>query len=239
MTRFAATLTHEVRLQARHRIYHVSAVLAPLLGGMLALLPSQYRSVEVIVPATMAFTFVITAFFFAGALILLEKSEGSLVARVVSPLRPAEDLAAKVLTLAGLAVAESAVVLAIGIGPAALSGRIVYAGIPLAILFALAGVMLVARYDNVNAYLMPAAGAIVVLLLPLLVVVGVAPPLWFAWHPVAPALWWLQGSASPLGSETWIFGLLGSAGWLAGAWTLSLRAHVRSAVVYARPGVIR
>ena len=42
---------------------------------------------------------VIGTFYFMGGLVLLEKDEGSLEARVTTPLKPTEYLSAKVLTL--------------------------------------------------------------------------------------------------------------------------------------------
>ena len=215
MRRLLATIRTDASIQARHGFYVVSAILAPLLGWFLGLVPDAYVDLARILPAVMAFNLLITTFFFVGALVLLEKAQGSLRARVVSPLRPREILASKVLTLTLLGLVESLAVVAIAFGPAAIHVGVIAGGALLGALYVLLGIVTIVRYETFDAYILPAVGVTMVLLLPLLHVSGLAPSELWAVHPVLPALLLMQ---EPVGG-TLAFAFVGSLGWiLLAAW---------------------
>lgn len=116
MRRFVAAAGCDVVVQARHGFYVVSAVLAPLLGVSLGALPAERLSMQMMLPAVMAFNLLVTTFFFVGALVLLEKAQGSLCALAVCPICPHEYLGAKVTALVFLGLAESLAVVVIAFG---------------------------------------------------------------------------------------------------------------------------
>jgi hypothetical protein len=119
-------------------------------------------------------------FYFLAALVLLERDEGSLQARRVTPLRQHEYLGSKLMTLTALALAENLIIVVLFHGTGfrwlLMSGAIVVASALLALL----GVIAVARHDSINTFLMPSVhpimGAALLLLVPMLVITLAAAP---------------------------------------------------------------
>ena len=111
---------------------------------------------------------VINSFFFVGALVLLEKGEGTLEAQGVTPLCTSEYLASEVITLTLLALLQNVIV--VGLVAHVTSGMLqLIAGTALASTFyVLLGFVAVTRYNSINEYLLPSFLYVAVLLLPLL-----------------------------------------------------------------------
>ncbi|MCB0149342.1 MAG: hypothetical protein KDE01_17035, partial [Caldilineaceae bacterium] len=154
--RIQATLWCDVRLQARNGFYYASAVMAVITIIVLRLLPVQ--DLSWLLPVMIVNNLIVNGFFFMSGLVLLEKAEGTIEAQIVTPLRGSEYLAAKVGTLALLSLVEN---LAIGVAVAGFAFRpdLLAAGIVLGTaLYALAGFVVVARYDALNTFLLPAVG---------------------------------------------------------------------------------
>jgi fluoroquinolone transport system permease protein len=156
MNRLLSTIRCDIRLQHRNGFYYATAfVVAVYALGLSQLHAAVPVNLGWLLPAVLLNNLLITTFYFVGALVLLEKAEGTLAAQVVSPLRTGEYLAAKVLTLTALALVYNlaVVVLIVGIGfgaPALIAGVGVMAA-----LMVMAGFIVVARYDAVNEYLLP------------------------------------------------------------------------------------
>lgn len=174
---------------------------------------------------------VMNGFFFVAGLVLLEKGEGTLEAQVVTPLRSAEYLTSKVLSLTALTLLESTLIalLAVGTGVGWL-GLLAGAAL-LTPLLVLTGFLLVSRYDTINEFLFPAAVAVAVLSMPLLASAGLFgesfPRFWTYLMPVEPAWLLLHASIAPVTQEQALFGLLAAAVWLALAALLAQRAFHR------------
>ncbi len=115
MSRLAATLRLDARLQARNRVYVIIGVVALALAFALRALftPDQLRF---FMPLIALSGVGITAFVLVGVLLLLERLEGTLDVVLVSPLRPGEYLASKLLTVTALALVEGAVIAGIAYG---------------------------------------------------------------------------------------------------------------------------
>lgn len=163
MTRLAALVAHDVRLQFRYGIYaayaFVVAVYAAILLAAGPALPSWVAPVLIFIdPAGVGFIFL-------GALMLLERSEGVRRALATSPLGATDYLASKVVTLTAMALVASAILMAIGHRPAepplllltvALTSM-TYVGI---------GVLCARRFATVNGYLIVAGALLTPLILP-------------------------------------------------------------------------
>lgn len=191
MKRFLAALGSEIVRQYRHGFYAVSIVLVLLFGWLLRLLPEASLP-SWLLPALVALSLLLTTFFFIGALVLLEKAEGVLWALATSPLRGAEYLAAKVVSLSVLALAETSLLLAIGFGPRALTVELLLGGAALGVLYSLAGFITIARNDSFNEYFLPAIGVTILLLAPLLHLGGLVSTPLALLHPAYPALLLMQ-----------------------------------------------
>ena len=108
MKRMVTTLRWDVVLQFRNGFYYVSAFFILIWVGLWSQLPNAHTlDYAVILPGLVVLNLLITTFYFVGALVLLEKAEGTLTGLVVTPLHAGEYLAARVLSLTLLAMLES------------------------------------------------------------------------------------------------------------------------------------
>ena len=215
MSRLLTALRWEAVLQARSQFYTLTAVVAVIWIVLVRLLPAALRATpEAIAPAFIAVNLQITAFYFATALVLLEKGQGALRALVVSPLRPGEYLAAKVLSLMALGIAENGLVVAVVFGLDLNWGWLLLGTAALGAIYVLLGLGVIARYDAINAFLMPSVLIIFTLTTALLAFYELV-PLWsMAWHPVLPPLLLMRAAWVPIGVDALAYGLIGSVVWL-------------------------
>ena len=153
---------------------------------------------------------------YVGAMFLFERDEGTLDALFVSPLRPAEYLWLKIITLTALATIESAVMIGEATLIMSLSQDVSWPNIPLllagiagvGVLYTLVGIVLVVRYDRVTEFLFPMAGAAVVLQLPILHFSGwVLHPL-FLVIPTSALMMLIQGAYVPLAAWQFFYATL-------------------------------
>jgi fluoroquinolone transport system permease protein len=169
----------------------------------------------------------ITAFYFAAALLLLEKGQGVVAALVTSPLRPWEYIGVKALTLVLLGTAEQVAIEVSVFGPDERWGWLLLGTALAGACYVCVGLAVAARHTAINTFLIPSIGGITVLSLPLLGYYNLLPPWTFAWHPLAPSLVLLEGTSRPITMTLAIFGILGGLGWCAVAfpWARYLFAH--------------
>lgn len=182
MRRLAATLAADLRVQYRNGFYLAAALVVA--GSVLLLRWLPADTAALLLPVVVLENVVVNTFYFVSGLLLLERGEGTFVARSVTPLRDDEYLASKVLTLMALSLVEGLLVAAavggLHVGLAAMA-----LGIALAAgLFCLAGVALVVRYDSVNEFIMPSVLYSSLLVLPVLGYFGVGSPAWYLPHPI-------------------------------------------------------
>lgn len=231
MKRLLATLRRDVVLQVRYRLYAVSGFVVVVWGVLLSLLPVAARTeTAVVVPAFVVFNLIVTTFYFVGALVLLEKDEGMLAAIVTTPLRDAEYLFSKVITLTALGVAESLLVVVLLFG-ARFRWELLLAGTALlGTLYVLAGFLAVARHDALNEWLLPSVPVVMFLMLPLLAHFGLVDRRWFWLHPAAPGLLLLQAACGPSSAGEIAYGVLGSLAWLAAGFAWARRRFDRFVV---------
>lgn len=216
MTRLSSAIRTDLRLQQRNQLYAISLVVSVLSAAALAWLSP---------PDRLAQTFPMTVLLFVGgstllyvvAMIILEKEEGVLGALAVTPLRPREYLAAKVLTLTAIAVAEGLVIC----GGAFLWLRrsaalawphpVFVVGLcALGVMHVLVGVVLVVRYDRLTEALLPMGAVATVLQLPAFYFVGAFDSPWWLAIPSAAPTMLLRGAFVPLSAADWIYATVGT-----------------------------
>lgn len=213
MSRLLATLRWDATLQVRYKLYAVSVFVVLFLGGALQFLPAAVR-VEALVPAFLVGNLMVTTFYFVCALVLLEKADGVLTALVVTPLREAEYLLSKMLTLTALALAENVLVIAL-LFEIERWGFLLAGAALLSAFYVFAGFIFVARYNSINEMLMPSVLVITACMLPLLPHFGLTSRLPFLLHPVEPMMVLLRASYTPASGGLIAYGFAGSLVWVA------------------------
>lgn len=186
MTRLSATVTTDLRLQLRNGFYVATAVIVVFSIALLRWLPAE--TAKLILPVVVIENVLTNTFYFVSGLLLLERVEGTFTAQSVTPLRAAEYLASKVGTLTALSLVESLTIggAVFGVGAWLLA---MAAGIAIAaILFCLAGVALVLRYDSISEFLMPSVVYAFLLTLPIFGVFGIGSAAWYLPHPLTGPL---------------------------------------------------
>lgn len=198
MTRMAAALVNDVRLQVRYGLYAVSALMIVAWSALIAPVHHLLTS-WVLLPPLVLVNLVITTFYFMAALVLFEKGEGVLAALVVTPLSGAEYLLSKALSLTGLATAETLLLAAVLFRRDVPWSRIIVGSLLLGFFYACAGFVMVVRYASINQFLIPSVVVVTFLLLPLLSYFGLLDESFMALHPAEPAMRWMRdGGLLPL-----------------------------------------
>jgi fluoroquinolone transport system permease protein len=233
MTRLTSTLKWDVRLQWRNGFYYAAIVIVVTFLLIFSQVP--VNNLAWLLPFMLTSNLIVGTFYFMGGLVLLEKDEGSLEARVTTPLRPAEYLAAKTGTLAGLALLESSLIVIVTYG-VQVNWLALLAGVAgTAVFLCLFGFIVVARYDSVNEYLLPSVLYVMALCIPIAAYL-VSWDHWLLYlHPMQASMTLLTGAWQPLTWQQIVYGLGYSALWIAGFSHLSLRAFHR--FVITKPGV--
>ena len=188
MSRLSNTLRLDSMLQARHKVYLI--VLGATFGLSLTLraviTPEQ---LEFFMPVLVMYGVSLTTVFLVGVLLLLERGEGTLDVVMVSPLRPSEYLASKLITLATLALVESVIVALVAYGLGFSFGWLVLAIVMRASMGVGVGVAVGVRYRSITHFLLPGIFASLVFDIPLFWYFGLWPSsLFYLWPSMPPLL---------------------------------------------------
>lgn len=151
--RLLPTIACDVRLQARNGFYHAAAFVALCWIVGLHTVPADILAW--LLPVLVLSNMLINTFYFVAGLVLLEKGEGTLMARVTSPLLPGEYLASKVMTLALLSIVENGMIILFVHGTDVAVLPLLAGMSAAAALYTLAGIWAVVRYDSINEFLFP------------------------------------------------------------------------------------
>lgn len=188
--RLVKALRQDMRYQFRHGFYFAYLV---VLGAYLVALinvPSHYRNL--VVSLVVFSDTSVLGFFFVGAILLLEREEGTLRAVSVTPLRPTEFYLAKVLSLTILALIISGLMTFAHL-PAGASSLFYYLGVlGSSLLYTFIGIGVASQAQSLNGYFFRGAGYSVVLMLPLLDFFGLVESPLFWLLPTLPTLTLLQ-----------------------------------------------
>ena len=187
MSRLTATLRLDSRLQARNKIYLIVAVVSIALP---LLLRAFFASEDLLffMPLLALGGVNLTAFFLVAMILMLERGEGTLDVVMVSPLRPSEYLASKLISLVALAIGESLIIagIAYGLGfavPWLLLAVVQRAGLGVAL-----GVVLGIRDRSIMRFIVPAIGVLLALDLPVLWYLDLWPSRLLFAAPTMPSL---------------------------------------------------
>jgi fluoroquinolone transport system permease protein len=202
--RLAATVRTDVRVQARNGFYLAAAVVVACSILLLRWLPAE--TAALLLPIVLLENGLVNTFYFVGALLLLERGEGTFAAQSVTPLLAGEYLASKLLTLTALSLVES---LAIAAAVRGLDARLVAMAVGIALaatLFCLAGVALVVRYAAINEFIMPSVLYAALLTVPVLGAFGIGAPAWYLAHPLQGPLELMRGAPPTPGRWAYAIG---------------------------------
>ena len=215
MKRLLLTIHWDLVRQYRNGFWAASGFFALISAAVLQGLRGQpWIRQELAIPALLMLNLIITTYFYVAALVLLEKDEGTLAGLVVTPLQPTEYLLGKIVSLTLLGMVETLLVVILVWGTGFRPLPILTGMIMLGALYTSIGFVAVARYDAINAYLLPAGVGVGLLILPLVDHLHLwrSPIFWL--HPAQPALVLLRTAF--VHTPTWeiMYGLLGGAFWL-------------------------
>jgi fluoroquinolone transport system permease protein len=154
MSRLSSTLRLDAMLQARYQVYLI--VVGTALGLGLALRAvATPEQLNFFMPVMVMYGVSLSTVFLVGFLLLRERGDGTLSVVMVSPLRPSEYLASKLITLAALALVESAVMAVVAYGLGFSFGWLVLAVVMRASMGVGVGVAVGVRYRSMTHFLLP------------------------------------------------------------------------------------
>ena len=240
MNRLLAAMKINVMVQVRTNLYAIGIGAGVLVAVMLAWLAGP-DDLPAWIPTLMLIVVGGSTMLYGAAMILFEKEQGTLRATIVSPMRPAEYLWAKIVTLTALAVLESIIMVGGAMLIMSSSERVSLPNIPLfligivaiGILYTLVGIVLIVRYDKITDFLIPMSAVAVVLQLPFLYFIGwVDSPLLLIIPTSAPTVL-MQGAYGPLESWEWIYTTVYTAALIIGLTVWAYRAFDRHIIVKA------
>lgn len=219
MKRLLATIKNDMTVQVRNNLYAIGIGAALLTALVVALLAAP-QHLPGVMPALLLIVTGGSTLLYVAGMILFEKDEGTINAVTVSPLRTAEYLWSKIISLTLLATVESVVIVAGTMlvmrwwsgNPAALTlpnvPLLLFGIVAIGAIYTLIGIIIVVRFDKITDYLIPMAGVAVVLQLPMFYFLGWVVQPWLLAIPTsAPALL-MQGAYLPLSSNQWLYAFL-------------------------------
>lgn len=180
--RLVSLLRHDVRLQWRYGIHAAYAVVVAIYAMLLAwareALPAWVTGALLFSdPAALGF-------FFLGALMMLERSEGVRTGLAVTPMSAVEYLVAKEVTLTAVALVACTILAMVGPGETD-AGLLALAVAFTSVQYVCIGVPIAIRFRTVSGYLVGSAGFLAPLVAPGLLALLEPLP---AWLLVVPAV---------------------------------------------------
>lgn len=216
MRRLLSAVRWEATIQARHHFVKATVVAAVMWLGLALLIPwVRDASPGWIAPAFVLTNLQITSFYFAAALLLLERTQGVLAALSTTPARVTTYLWAKVVTLTTLGAAENSFVIGMTFGFDATWLWLWSGVVVLGIIYTMFGLAVASRHAGISTFLITSIGWISVLSLPVLGYYRVLPMWSIAWIPTAPGLVLLEAAYRPVSATAVVLAAVGSGIWCA------------------------
>ena len=227
MRRFWSTVLRDIRFQFRNGFYYASLVVIIMWIVGLRLLPESTLIYSL--PVALLNNLTITAYFFVAALILFEKGEGTLQALAMTPLSHAEVIVSRIITLVMLGWLEGLIILVFLVG---FDFNLLWYTLSIFIAgfqYVLLGIILVARYDSINTFIIPGGVFIAPLSLPMLPYYGIwESPLWLL-HPMGATMYLLKAAFGlTVGPIELLLSLISAMVWcwLLLKWAISVYQHM-------------
>lgn len=214
MSRLLSTMRTDVTVQMRNQLYAIGIGA----GALVAVAISQLGSptlLPAIVPTLMLLVVGGSTLLYVAGMILFERDEGTLDAVIVSPLRTAEYLGSKTLTLTALATLESIVMIGGAMLIMGFAAPVTLPNIPvlllgilaIGVIYTLIGIVLVVRYDKITDFLIPMSAVAVVLQLPFLHFLGWIEHPAFLLIPTSAPTMIMRGAYVGLAGWEWLYGI--------------------------------
>jgi fluoroquinolone transport system permease protein len=226
MNRLMSTVQLDMRLQFRNGLYYVGFGVALFLVLILRQLFDQ-ATLAIMLPVMLLVAAGGTGYIFAAGMLFLEKSQRTLAALTVSPLRPGEYMASKLLSLSVLVGFESVIVVLLSYGLRLNWGLLLMGLAGVMLLMVLVSLIVVVRYNSITDFLMPSTALIVLLQVPLLKLFDIGPTTLYYLFPSTPGLVLLEGAFRPLSGGELAYGLIGSVAAIVGAYVWARAAYDR------------
>lgn len=207
MSRIAALLGWELRLQARQGIDLAAGVVLITWLAVLSQLPA--RTQDLLLPFAIFMDVSVFGLYFMAGMLFLEKGDRVLQALVVTPLPRPGYLATKLLSLMLVSLVVTLLLTLLLHGATGVNWVLLLLGTGLnAWLMVLAGFILAARYDAINEFIVPSIIFLAPSQLPLLGYFGI----WESWLlylvPTQPAMLLIEGAFNPLATWQLVYALV-------------------------------
>jgi len=200
-----STLRWDWRLQWRQGLFAAAGVVLVIWVVLFSQMNATLT--RYLLPVMLYIDLSVFGFFFMAGLLYLEKGEGVLTALVVTPLQSWHYLVARLITLTGLGLAVSVLIVAL-VARGAVNWPILLGALTLnSLLFLLLSFNLAARYDAINEFLIPAVWLLGAAQLPFFDSFGI----WQGWPlyllPFQASLLLIRGAFEPLALWQWGYAL--------------------------------
>lgn len=213
----------DIRFQTRHGFYIVYGFVSLFYIIVLRWMPMEVR--KYMAPVIVLMDPAAVGFFMAGAVILLERSQGVLDPLFITPLRLRHYIWSKAWTLALLGFLSGEVVIVSSLSIAQMTFLKMVGLYTIAVIMALFGVALAVQAKSVNMFLLQAALVMMVLLLPLLSYFHLV-SISFSFLPTDAALYMLAHAESFSWQKNSAYAIH-LCGWLIIAYTIAKKACER------------
>ncbi|MEO0975152.1 MAG: ABC transporter permease, partial [Pseudomonadota bacterium] len=160
MTGLAATLALDIKRQQRSGLYAIGIFGAIVLGLVARwVMPERYAGQ--VLSGLYLLGLSSTTFIFCASQVLLDRTQGTLLALRASPLTADAYVLSKVLTLTAFSLVEAVIIFVIAFWGAPLNLLPLALGVlPLGLMYALIGLGLVAAHDSLLSFLLPGAALV-------------------------------------------------------------------------------
>jgi len=206
MTRLLSTLKLDVALQWRNGFYYASLFVAIT---MIIVMRNMFspEMLKVVIPYFL-FIAMSIAFYFIAGLVLLEKSEGTLESMVVSPLRTSEYLYSKIIALTAMMLIENLFIIICSYGIDFCWITLLTGALLISVQYALLGLILIARFDSITDFIMPALISTTIIQLPFFNFIEKIPEWIFIPWPTYGPLLLFQGAFQSITTYQYIYAVL-------------------------------
>lgn len=225
MTHLAAVASADLRtLHRTGYLWATVAIFAVLLALALQVSELDFEAFADILAAIIVFDSVTAPVLLVGLMLLLERGDGCLAALAATPLRPRALLAGRTLTVATVCAAQMLLLVLIAYDGPTAPALLVGGLLGLAAIATLLGVVIVAPFRTLYGFVPPMAGWAAALGAPGYGALLGWDPAWLAWHPAAPSMALIEAAFAPSSAGRIVYGVAGSAAWLALSGWLAGRA---------------